>query len=62
MKRASKAFAAALVLGLTLVSPLRANAADYNFKGADATEYYPSTSYEDAYGAQYNYGGRNVSD
>ena len=62
MKLKSKAFAAALVLGLSLASPVCANAADYNFKGAAAPEYYPSTSYEDTYGAQYNYGGRNVSD
>ena len=62
MKRASKAIAAALALGLTLAVPTRANAADYNFKGAAAPEYYPSTSYEDVYGSRYNYGGKNVSD
>ena len=62
MKRASKAIAAALALGLTLAVPARANAADYNFKGAAAPEYYPSTSYEDVYGSRYNYGGKNVSD
>ena len=62
MKRASKAIAAALALGLTLAAPARANAAGYNFKGAAAPEYYPSTSYEDVYGSRYNYGGKNVSD
>ena len=61
MKRTSKAIAAALALGLTLAAPARANAADYNLKGA-APEYYPSTSYEDVYGSRYNYGGKNVSD
>ena len=58
----SKAFAAALALGLTLASPVCANAADYSFQGAAAPEYYPSTCYEDVYGARYNYGGRNASD
>ena len=62
MKRTSKAIATALALGLTLAAPARANAADYNFKGAAAPEYYPSTSYEDVYGSRYNYGGKNVSD
>ena len=54
--------AAALTLGLALAMPLCANAADYTFKGADAPEYYPSTSYEELYGARYNYGGRNIVD
>lgn len=62
MNQKSKAFTAALVLGLALALPVSANAADYNFKGAAPPEYYSSTSYEDVYGSQYNYGGRNLTD
>ena len=53
-----------LVLGLALSATLSmgANAADYNFSGTDGTDYYTSSSYEDVFGSQYNYGGRNVVD
>ena len=34
----------------------------YNFSAVDNTDFLPSTDYEDLYGAQYNYGGRNVID
>lgn len=57
-----KALGAALALGMTFALPVCANAADYNFENEDTTDYYGSTNYEDVYGAQYNYGGRNVSD
>ena len=36
--------------------------AAYTFDGVPETGYYPSTNYEDIYGAQYNYGSRNVAD
>lgn len=62
MNQKSKAFTAAFVLGLALALPVSANAADYSFKGAAPPEYYSSTSYEDVYGSQYNYGGRNLTD
>lgn len=39
-----------------------AQAADYDFFTGDAPEYYGSTSYEDIYGSQYNYGGSNFVD
>ena len=39
-----------------------ASADEYSFSGAAAAEFYPSQSYEDVYGAAYNYGGSNVSD
>lgn len=53
-----------LALGLALSATLSvgANAADYSFSGTDGTDYYTSSSYEDVYGSQYNYGGRNVVD
>ena len=39
-----------------------AQAADYDFVTDGTPEYYDSTSYEDVYGSQYNYGGPNVVD
>lgn len=63
MKRNKKAFSAAVALGMLLVMPVCANAAaDYSFQGTAAPEYYHATNYEDVYGAQYNYGGKNVAD
>lgn len=35
---------------------------EYSFAGVKDTDFLPSTDYEDIYGAQYNYGGRNVID
>ena len=42
--------------------PSTAQAADYNFETQAPSDYYGSTSYEDIYGSQYNYGGPNVVD
>ena len=39
-----------------------AQAADYEFVTDGTPEYYDSTSYEEVYGSQYNYGGPNVVD
>ncbi len=39
-----------------------ASAADYSFTTDAPQDYYGSTSYEDVYGSQYNYGGKNVVD
>ena len=39
-----------------------AQAADYSFSTDGTPEYYGSTSYEEIYGSQYNYGGKNVVD
>ena len=39
-----------------------AQAADYEFVTDGTPEYYGSTSYEEVYGSQYNYGGPNVVD
>ncbi len=41
---------------------LKAGAADYSYLTEAKTNYYKSSSYEDVYGAAYNYGGRNVVD
>ena len=37
-------------------------AADYNFETPAPKDFYGSTSYEEVYGAQYNYGGTNAVD
>lgn len=50
-----------LVLSTALLA-LPAQAMDYNFSTAAPENYYQSGSYEDIYGSQYNYGGRNVVD
>lgn len=38
------------------------SAEEYSFSGVAAAEFYLSLSYEDVYGAAYNYGGLNVAD
>ena len=45
---------------LSLTAP--AFASDYSFTTKAPQDYYGSTSYEDVYGSQYNYGGKNVVD
>lgn len=53
----------ALVLALGTMLSVCANAADYTFDDSDEDDgYYQSTSYEDVYGSQYNFGGTNVVD
>lgn len=49
---------------VTMLSMLSvgAQAADYTFVTEGTTDYYSSTSYEDVYGSQYNYGGSNLID
>jgi len=39
-----------------------AQAMDYNFSTTAPQDFYKSGSYEDVYGSQYNYGGKNVVD
>ena len=53
---------AAWMLMTMAVLSVSAFAANYSFEGVENTEYYPSTSYEDAYGTAYNYGGPNLAD
>jgi len=50
-----------LTLTLLVLAP-SAYAADYSFTTDAPQDYYKSTSYEDIYGSQYNYGGKNVVD
>ena len=59
-KMKTRPLGAALALSLLLAAP--AYAADYDFKSDDGTDYYKPTEYADVYGAQYNYGGKNVTD
>lgn len=51
-----------LVGCMLLSTSTGAHAVDYSFSTESASDYYSSTSYEDAYGSQYNYGGLNVVD
>ena len=52
-----------LILAAALFAlPSTSQAADYNFETQAPSDYYGSTSYEDIYGSQYNYGGPNVVD
>lgn len=55
----SKTLLTAAMLSTLVVS---ANAADYSFTTDAPQDYYGSTSYEEVYGSQYNYGGKNVVD
>ena len=52
----------ALAAGAALSLTAPAFASDYSFSTTAPQDYYGSTSYEDVYGAQYNYGGRNAVD
>jgi LPXTG-site transpeptidase (sortase) family protein len=50
------------ILALLALTPSAYAAADYSFTTNAPQDYYKSTSYEDIYGSQYNYGGKNVVD
>ena len=52
----------ALAAGAALSLTAPAFASDYSFSTTAPQDYYGSTSYEDVYGTQYNYGGRNAVD
>lgn len=60
LKRTCMMFAA--VFTLMGAAAVNASALEYDFDGVEAPEYYRATSYEDAYGAEYHYGGTNVVD
>lgn len=64
MKQTRWFFCLTLAIGLLSALTVGASAAglEYDFDGAAAPEYAPSTSYEDTYGGAYNYGGRNAVD
>ncbi len=59
-KRLKGAALVGMILTGLLVMP--ASAMDYQIDGVKQTEFYGSTLYEDVYGAEYQYGGPNVSD
>lgn len=50
------------VLSLTTALAAPASALEYTFETESSADYYGSTSYEDIYGSQYNYGGVNAID
>lgn len=55
-------FCGLLLAAVVFALPTSAYAADYSFSTDGTPEYYGSTSYEEVYGSQYNYGGKNVVD
>lgn len=64
MPAAKQMAAMCLALCLAFTCAVNAYATDYTFGGSDDDDddYYGSTNYEDQYGSQYNYGGRNQCD
>ena len=62
MKKMRNLLGLALAAGAALSLTAPAFASDYSFATTAPQDYYGSTSYEDVYGSQYNYGGRNVVD
>ena len=62
MKHIRKIAGLMLSLAAALTMAVPAFASDYSFTTDAPQDYYGSTSYEDVYGSQYNYGGRNVVD
>ncbi len=58
-----KKWISGLALSAMMLTALpAAQAADYGFTTTAPQDYYKSSSYEDVYGSQYNYGGKNVID
>ena len=62
MKHIRKIAGLALSAAMALSMTAPAFASDYSFTTTAPQDYYGSTSYEDIYGSQYNYGGRNAVD
>ena len=62
MKCPKRFLSTALMVAAALSLTVSAYAADYSFTTEAPSDYYPSSSYEDVYGSQYNYGGPNVVD
>lgn len=62
MKKMRTLLGLALAVGAALSLTAPAFASDYSFATTAPQDYYGSTSYEDVYGSQYNYGGRNAAD
>lgn len=59
-----KGWLSALALSTMMLTglPIAAQAADYGFATTAPQDFYKSGSYEEVYGSQYNYGGKNVVD
>ena len=62
MKRTKHLLSIVLAISAGLSLSVHAQAADYHFTTEAPDDYYPSSSYEDVYGSQYNYGGHNIID
>ncbi len=62
MKSIRKIGGLALSVMMVLSMTVPALATDYSFTTDAPQDYYGSTSYEDVYGSQYNYGSKNVVD
>lgn len=62
MKHLRPLISGALLLGMAVSAPLAAQAADFSISTNAPQAYYSSTSYEDVYDLQYNYGGVNMVD
>ena len=62
MKHIRKIVGLMLSLTAALSLTVPAFASDYSFTTDAPQDFYGSTSYEDIYGSQYNYGGKNVVD
>lgn len=62
MIRSRRLLSLILAAGAALSLTAPAFASDYSFTTSAPQDYYGSTSYEDVYGSQYNYGSRNVVD
>lgn len=60
MKRMRQLIGSVLTVCALLSLTVCAHASDYYFWGAPPQEYYPSTSYEDVYGAGYHCGDQNL--
>ena len=62
MKKQFSKRACLMGLATTMLLSHGTQAADYDFDGSAKTDYYQESSYEEVYGTQYNYGGRNIVD
>ena len=61
-RRRTRGICGLILSDALLAIPTTAQAAEYNFETLAPADYYDSTSYEDVYGSQYNYGGPNLTD
>ena len=62
MRIKRRVFSLAAAVGLAVSLSVGASALEYHIPGVEGTEFYPVTSYDDIYDAQYNYGMTNSVD